>query len=102
MSRVDPQTLRRKNWKIMDIAIEQTQNHDQTENVQAALGVEDIARETEKLLAAGKERGSITLSQLNRILPQGQVSSEQIEDMMSMLSEMGIDVVDDEITEDAP
>ncbi len=79
----------------MDIAIERTQNHDQPENAQATLDINDIGRETEKLLAAGKERGSITLSQLNKILPQGQVSSEQIEDMMAMLSEMGIDVVDD-------
>ncbi len=79
----------------MDIAIERTQNHDQPENAQATLDIDDIGRETEKLLAAGKERGSITLSQLNKILPQGQVSSEQIEDMMAMLSEMGIDVVDD-------
>ena len=80
----------------MEIAIEQPQNHDRTETTQAALSIGDIERETEKLLAAGKERGSITLSQLNRILPQGQVSSEQIEDMMSTLSEMGIDVVDDD------
>ena len=80
----------------MEIAIEQPQNHDQTDATQATLGIDDIGRETEKLLAAGKERGSITLSQLNRILPQGQVSSEQIEDMMSTLSEMGIDVVDDD------
>ena len=80
----------------MEIAIEQPHNHDQTDATQATLGIDDIGRETEKLLAAGKERGSITLSQLNRILPQGQVSSEQIEDMMSTLSEMGIDVVDDD------
>ena len=80
----------------MEIAIEQPQNPDRTETTQAALSIGDIERETEKLLAAGKERGSITLSQLNRILPQGQVSSEQIEDMMSTLSEMGIDVVDDD------
>jgi len=80
----------------MEIAIEQPQNHDQTDATQATLGIDDIGRETEKLLAAGKERGSITLSQLNRILPQGQVSSEQIEDMLSTLSEMGIDVVDDD------
>ena len=80
----------------MELAIEQPHNHDQTDATQATLGIDDIGRETEKLLAAGKERGSITLSQLNRILPQGQVSSEQIEDMMSTLSEMGIDVVDDD------
>ena len=85
----------------MDIAIEQAQSNDHTDNTVAALDIDDIAQETEKLLAVGKERGSITLSQLNRILPQGQVSSEQIEDTMSMLAEMGIDVIDDGDGEEA-
>ena len=84
----------------MEIAIEQRQNQDQADATQATLGIDDIGRETEKLLAAAKESGNITLSQLNRILPQGQVSSEQIEDMMSTLSEMGIDVVEDETPDD--
>ena len=84
----------------MELAIEQTQSHDQTDTTQATLAIDDIGQETEKLLAAGKELGSITLSQLNRVLPQGQVSSEQIEDMMATLSEMGIDVVDDSASDD--
>ena len=84
----------------MEIAIEQTQNQDRADATQATLAIDDIGQETEKLLAAAKESGNITLSQLNRILPQGQVSSEQIEDMMSTLSEMGIDVVEDETPDD--
>ena len=84
----------------MELAIEQTQSHNQTDTTQATLAIDDIGQETEKLLAAGKELGSITLSQLNRVLPQGQVSSEQIEDMMATLSEMGIDVVDDSASDD--
>ena len=54
-----------------------------------------------KVVAQGKERGYITYDQLNAILPPDQVSSEQIEDTMSMLSEMGINVVESEDAEDS-
>jgi RNA polymerase primary sigma factor len=53
-----------------------------------------------RLLARGKERGYITFDELNAVLPPDQNSSEQIEDHMSMLSEMGIQVVESEETED--
>ena len=45
-----------------------------------------------KMIAEARERGYITYDQLNQVLPPEQVSSEQIEDVMSMLSEMGINV----------
>ncbi|NKB55553.1 MAG: RNA polymerase sigma factor RpoD [Alphaproteobacteria bacterium] len=64
--------------------------------------MDGLAQEVKKLLAKGKERGYITIDELNAILPQDQVSSEQIEDTMTMLSEMGINVIDGEETEDAP
>ena len=51
-----------------------------------------------KLIARGKERGYVTYDELNAALPQDQVSSEQIEDTMAMLSEMGINVVESEET----
>ncbi len=79
----------------MDIAIEHTQTSEQTENPTAAREIDDASQEIEKLLTQGRERGSISVSQLETILPKDQVSSEQIEDTMAMLSEMGIDVVDD-------
>ena len=47
-----------------------------------------------KMLARGKERGYVTYDELNAVLPQDRVSSEQIEDTMAMLSEMGINVVE--------
>lgn len=53
-----------------------------------------------QLIATGKERGYITYEELNEVLPQDQVSSEQIEDVMALFSEMGIDVVDEENLED--
>ena len=49
-----------------------------------------------KLIQRGKERGYITYEELNAALPSEEMSSEQIEDTMSMLSEMGINVVEDE------
>ncbi|OYX25743.1 MAG: RNA polymerase sigma factor RpoD, partial [Rhodobacterales bacterium 32-66-7] len=53
-----------------------------------------------KMIADAKERGYITYDQLNNVLPPEQVSSEQIEDVMSMLSEMGINIIEnDEIEE---
>ena len=46
-----------------------------------------------KMVARGKERGYITYDELNAALPPDEVSSEQIEDTMAMLSEMGINLV---------
>ena len=54
-----------------------------------------------KMVAEGKERGFVTYDDLNAALPPDQVSSEQIEDTMSMLSEMGINVVEVEDSEEA-
>jgi len=55
-----------------------------------------------KMISEARERGYITYEQLNQVLPPEQVSSEQIEDVMSMLSEMGINIIeDDEAEEDA-
>ena len=53
-----------------------------------------------KMIAEAREKGYITYGQLNQVLPPDQVSSEQIEDVMSMLSEMGINIIDDEEAED--
>ena len=53
-----------------------------------------------KMVAKAKERGYVTYDELNEVLPQGQVSSEQIEDTMAMLSEMGINVIEGDEAED--
>ena len=47
-----------------------------------------------KLIAKGRSAGHITFDELNAILPQDKMSSEQIEDVMAALSEMGIQVVE--------
>jgi RNA polymerase primary sigma factor len=53
-----------------------------------------------RMIADAKERGYITYDQLNSVMPPDQVSSEQIEDVMAMLSEMGINIIDDEEVEE--
>ena len=49
-----------------------------------------------KMISEARARGYITYDELNKALPPEQVSSEQIEDVMSMLSEMGINIIEDE------
>jgi RNA polymerase primary sigma factor len=56
--------------------------------------LEDANAAVKKLLQKGKERGFISIDELNEALPQEQVTSEQIEDVMTMLNDMGINVVD--------
>ncbi len=53
-----------------------------------------------KMLARSKERGYVTYDELNAVLPPEQMSSEQIEDTLAMLNEMGINVVDGEESEE--
>ena len=49
-----------------------------------------------KLITKAKKRGYLTIDELNEALPQDQMSSEQIEDAMSALSEMGVNIVENE------
>ncbi len=49
-----------------------------------------------KLIARAKKRGYITYDELNDALPQDQMSSERIEDVMASLSEMGINLIEND------
>jgi RNA polymerase primary sigma factor len=54
-----------------------------------------------KMIKVAKKRGYVTMDELNAVMPSEEVTSEQIEDTMAMLSDMGINVVeDDEQAED--
>ena len=68
------------------------------QDVDLALDMSQTA--VKKMIAEARDRGYITYDQLNNVLPPDQVSSEQIEDVMSMLSEMGINIIEDDETED--
>jgi RNA polymerase primary sigma factor len=53
-----------------------------------------------RMIARARERGYVTYDELNAVLPPDQMSSEQIEDTMTLLSEMGINVVENEEPEE--
>jgi len=54
-----------------------------------------------KMIARAKQRGYVTYDELNKVLPSDKTSSEQIEDTMAMLNEMGINVIESEEAEEA-
>jgi RNA polymerase primary sigma factor len=64
--------------------------------------LDSLGAELKKLVQKGKERGYVTYDELNSALPPDEVSSEQIEDTMAMLSEAGVNVVEAEEQEEAP
>ena len=58
-------------------------------------------RDVKRMIKAAKETGFVTYDALNAVLPPEEFSSEQIEDIMSMLSEMGITVVEQDEGEES-
>ncbi|MAK79487.1 MAG: RNA polymerase sigma factor RpoD [Marinovum sp.] len=71
-----------------------------SEDQEADLSLDMSQSAVKKMIAEARERGYITYDQLNNVLPPDQVSSEQIEDVMSMLSEMGINIIEDDEAEE--
>ena len=74
-------------------------SENETEVADAPL-IDATGAAVKKLVQKGKEKGYVTYDDLNSALPPEEVSSEQIEDTMSRLNELGINVVDDEESED--
>ena len=79
------------------MAKEKSQPAEQTK-ASAAEGEGPVIGNTEKavkqMIAKAKERGYLTYSELNQTLPQGEMSSEKIENVMTMLSEMGVNLIE--------
>jgi len=67
---------------------------------EAELSLDMSQTAVKKMIGEAREKGFITYDQLNKVLPPDQVSSEQIEDVMSMLSEMGINIIEEEDAEE--
>ena len=63
--------------------------------------INSVEATLKKLIGRGKERGYVTYDELNGALASDTVSSEQIEDAMTQLNELGINVVEHEETEDS-
>ena len=71
------------------------------ENIDPSNSLLDMSQSSvRKMITQAKHRGYITYDELNAVMPPDQVSSEQIEDIMAMLSEMGINVIENEETEE--
>jgi RNA polymerase primary sigma factor len=82
----------------------QTENSEETQDEATPEGpvIDALGATIKKMLARGKERGYVTYDELNAALPPDQFSSEQIEDTMAQLNEMGINVVENEEGEEPP
>ena len=76
------------------------ENRSNREDVPDSPLLDSLGLAVKKMVQRGKERGHVTYDELNEALPPDQVSSEQIEDTMSMLSEMGINVIESEESDD--
>ena len=63
--------------------------------------IDTVADAIKKMIKKGKDRGYVTLDEINAVLPQDKINSDLIEDTMAMLSEMGISVSEGD-DEDAP
>ena len=59
-----------------------------------------IAKIAKELIAKGKKAGFITHDQLNAALPAEEFSSDQIEDIMMMISDAGINMIDSDDADD--
>jgi RNA polymerase primary sigma factor len=63
--------------------------------------IDQSQQAVKKMLVRAKERGYVTVDEINAVLPTDRFSSEQIEETMTHLNEMGINVIDSEETDDA-
>jgi RNA polymerase primary sigma factor len=62
--------------------------------------IDSVDAAVKMLVQKGKERGFVTYDEFNAAMPSEEVGSEQIEDVMSRLSELGVNVVEDEESDD--
>ena len=81
---------KKKNNIISDVS---TSSEDVTTDVSEA--------EVKKLISKGKEKGYITYDELNSVLSPEKFSSEKIEDIQAMISDVGISLVDSDDDEEA-
>ena len=78
----------------MTAAAEAKKPEDQND---ASSPIQDMTQSAVKhMITEARERGYITYDVLNQVLPPDKVTSEQIENVMAVLSEMGINVIEDE------
>ena len=81
--------------------VKQAESTERTEEPTDSPILDSLTAPVRKMVARGKERGYVTYDELNKALPSDEVNSEQIEDTMTMLSEMGINVIESEESEES-
>ena len=81
--------------------VKQAETTERTEEPTDSPILDSLTAPVRKMVARGKERGYVTYDELNKALPSDEVNSEQIEDTMTMLSEMGINVIESEESEES-
>ncbi len=81
-------------------AVRESDANDQNDGATDGPLMDSVAAAVKKLIAKGKERGYITIDELNAVMPPDDSASEQIEDVMTLFSEMGVNVVENEETEE--
>lgn len=69
---------------------------EQEEQPSEVLKSVDLKAAIKKLIAKAKEKGYVTYDMINKYLPEEELSSEQIEDALAALSEMGLNLVEEE------
>src|SRR4030095_9135977 len=79
---------------------EETTEKDGESGPDAPLPLLDLSdAAVKKMIKGAKKRGYITYEQLNAVMPSEEVTSEQIEDILAMMNEMGINVVEQDDAE---
>ena len=82
-----------------NLAVSEKQN-DENQETQGKGSLESVVK---KLVKAGKEKGFLTYDQINKAIPAGEFSSEQIDEAMATFSDIGLQLVEseDDVTEDS-
>ncbi len=95
-------TIEKVAAKIAERAAEKNAEKDSDKDTDATDGplIDSVDAAVKKLVQKGKERGFVTYDEFNAAMPSEEVGSELIEDVMSRLSELGVNVVEDEESDD--
>ena len=97
MQRVQKQAVSHSKAAHKENGAEQAPEREVAEASDRSLPLLDLSNEAvTKLVRAAKKRGYVTHDQINSVLPSEEVNSEQIEDVLAMFSEMGVNVVEAE------
>src|SRR3989475_10314663 len=94
----DPARAQRRGWRLMASKTEETPQKEEMPEKEGPETLPDDLSDAAitKLIRSAKKRGYVTHDQINSVLPSEEVNSEQIEDVLAMFSEMGVNVVETE------